>query len=196
MAQPIETSGTTGLVLYVIRISQTDGKVFNTNTLLYETYNQAHWADYAIGLDEYGSCGYYRGVPPPESLVVPATDVFYSQSGGSPAPTDFPPYTLGASQGDNVYSVNGAILPAKNFGLAAGTEETGAAISGTLTVTQMSTDLTNPLQNAYVGRTVYWTSGQLFKCAAAIKTYDATTHILTFTNVPIAPSAGDTFIIA
>ena len=73
--------------------------------------------------------------------------------------------------------------------------ETGAAVTGTLSTTQMSTDLTEVTDDHYIGRLLTFTSGALNKQQTDITDYTGTTKVLTFTALTEAPSDGDTFII-
>ena len=194
MLLPIEVLyPVSGANLYSIRHNP-DGTVFNNNTLAWEAYNSSNWAQYAIALTEQSGSFYYRAAPPTASTDVIATDCIYVRAGATPALGDIP---IGSAQtsGSNIFSINGEVLPATKMGKAAGTEVTGAAISGTLTTKAMSTDLTNALTNAYVGRSIVWTSGSLTGVAAGIVSYNGTTKVIGFTAVPTAPSVGDTFVI-
>lgn len=78
---------------------------------------------------------------------------------------------------------------------AAVTIVTGAAATGTLSTTQMSTNLSEATDDHYIGRTVIWTSGVLTDQASDITDYAGTNGVLTFTAVTEAPSNGDTFVI-
>lgn len=71
----------------------------------------------------------------------------------------------------------------------------GAATSGTLSTTQMSTDLSESTDDHYNGRVVFWTSGVLQNQARTITNYAGTNGVLTFEAATEAPSNGDTFII-
>lgn len=70
-----------------------------------------------------------------------------------------------------------------------------SAVSGTLSQTQMTTDLTEVTDNHYVGRTIIWTSGVLADQQAEVTAYNGTSKMLTFTSVTDNPSAGDTFYL-
>jgi hypothetical protein len=84
---------------------------------------------------------------------------------------------------------------ATKMALSAGTIVTGAAAAGTLSTTQMTTDLTEATDDHYNGRIIIWTSGVLQNQATDITDYDGATKKLTFTAVTEAPTAADTFII-
>jgi hypothetical protein len=71
----------------------------------------------------------------------------------------------------------------------------GAAIAGTLSTTEMTTDLTEATDNHFNGSTLKWTSGVLKDQETDITDYTGATKKLTFTAVTEAPSAADTFII-
>ena len=71
----------------------------------------------------------------------------------------------------------------------------GAAITGTLSDTQMTTDLTEITDNHYNGKTVIWISGNLAGQASDITDYDGGSKMLTYTTVTEAPANTDKFII-
>ena len=71
----------------------------------------------------------------------------------------------------------------------------GNAIAGTLSTTQMTTDLTEATDDHFNGRTLIWTSGVLLGQATAITDYTGASKLLTYTAVTEAPSAGDDFLI-
>lgn len=73
-----------------------------------------------------------------------------------------------------------------------------AAIAGTLSTTQMTTDLTNATDDAYNGRTIVFignTTAALKGQATNITDYVGATKLLTYTAVTTAPAAGDQFLI-
>lgn len=189
----IETIYPTGNNLYAVIQDPATGKVWNTGTNLFETFNGSHWSNYAIPLTERANTGYYSAAYPSQ-ITIPTSEALYLRAGGSPALGDAP-ITLGNSQGSNIAAISGSMAAAKNASAAAGTEVQGAAATGTLSTTQMSTNLANTLAGAYVGRTVVWITGVLAGVAAAITGYIPTNGVLTFTQVPSAPANGDTFVI-
>ena len=79
--------------------------------------------------------------------------------------------------------------------LGADTIVSGAAEAGTLSVTQMTSNLTEATDDHYIGRVVIWTSGVLANQASDITDYTGATGMLTYTAVTEAPSATDTFVI-
>lgn len=84
---------------------------------------------------------------------------------------------------------------AAKLALSAATIVSGAAVAGTLSATQMTTDLSVAVDDHYNGRIVIWTSGALQNQATDITDYDGATKRLTFTAVTSAPVAGVTFVI-
>lgn len=87
------------------------------------------------------------------------------------------------------------VLGATRLGISASTMVTGSAITGTLSTTQMTTDLTEDTDDHYNGRNIFWYSGALAGQATAISDYDGTTKTLTFVATTSAPANGDDFII-
>jgi len=86
---------------------------------------------------------------------------------------------------------------AANLALSAGASGivVGAAEAGTLSTTQMTSNLTEETNNHYVGRVIIWTSGVLAGQATDITAYLGSTGRLTFTAVTEAPSPADAFLI-
>lgn len=181
-------------------VDELAGQFWNTNTNMRESFNSANWAHYAIPLSEYTGTGIYFAAYP---ASIPAgqlsTQIIYQQNGSTPTLPSLPGgdsfLSMGQSQGTNIQTINGNGTAAINLALATATEIVGAAVTGTLSTTQMSTNLINANNGAFVGRSIYWTSGALVGMGSAITGYAVTNGVLTYTAVPIAPSAGDTFII-
>jgi len=98
---------------------------------------------------------------------------------------------------DLIKAVTDALTTAAAAKLAssAGTIVTGAAQAGTLSTTQMTTNLTEVTDDHYNGRIIIWTSGVLANQATDITDYDGASKMFTYTAVTEAPSAGNTFVI-
>jgi len=92
-------------------------------------------------------------------------------------------------------AINGSTAAAAQLARSAATIVNAAAIAGTLSTTQMSTDLTEATNDHYKGRIIIWTSGTLVNQATDITAYNGTTKVLTFTLTTEAPLATDTFVI-
>ncbi|MES2155454.1 MAG: hypothetical protein V4510_10000 [bacterium] len=198
MPTPIETTGATGLSLYAVS-HHPDGRVWNTtlNSGLggWEAYNGGHWAQYAIALTEQGTSGYYRGTYPAAISGVLTSEVIYAN--GTPTLGDAPYAGPAQSQGANVAAVAGdAAVPAK-MQASLSSMVLGAVIAGTLEAAAFTTDVTNSNVNAYAGRSLYFTTGDLAGQGSTITGYDPDSGTITvagaFTG---APSADDVFIIA
>jgi hypothetical protein len=84
---------------------------------------------------------------------------------------------------------------ATKLALSAGTIVTGNAITGTLSTTAFTTDLTEATSDHYNGRIVIFTSGVLTAQATDITDYDGATKTVTVTAMTEAPSNGDDFLI-
>ena len=95
----------------------------------------------------------------------------------------------------DIGSINGSTPAATNLKKAALGIVSGAAIAGTLTTSQMTTDLTEATNDHYVERVVVWTSGVLAGQAATITAYTGSSKMLTYSITTDAPSAADTFVI-
>ena len=192
MTQPVEVSYTPGATLYFV-VHHIDGTVWNGTT--WEAFNPANWTTYAQPMTEQAGSGYYRGDYPSAIVGVLTTEAIYAQAGVSPALSDAPSVGLGQSQGSNIVTVAGSKTAADNMGVSGGTMTRGTVQSGVQTTSSMVTNLPATLTDAYKGRAVIWTSGVLANVAAAVTAFNHTTGVLSFTAVPAAPSAADTFII-
>ena len=91
--------------------------------------------------------------------------------------------------------INGSAAAAAQLAKSAAVIVSGTAIAGTLSTTQMTTDLTEATNEHFNGRIIIWTSGVLLYQATNITAYDGTTKMLTYIATTEAPTAGDTFII-
>lgn len=95
----------------------------------------------------------------------------------------------------NAAAIHDNVTAAQRLASSAALIVAGAAESGTLSTTQMTTNLTEATDDHYRGRILIWATGSLTAQAAEITGYEGTSKLLTFTTVTEAPSAGDTFII-
>ncbi len=89
----------------------------------------------------------------------------------------------------------GLVLGVVPLALGASGVVTGAAVTGTLSTTVMTTDLAQTTDDHYIGRIIVWTSGDLAGQATDITDYSGTNGTCTFTAVTEAPSNTDAFII-
>jgi len=71
----------------------------------------------------------------------------------------------------------------------------GQCITGTLSTTAATTDLTEATDDHYIGRTIVWITGVLAGQASAITDYAGATKTLTYALVTDAPSNGDRFVL-
>ncbi len=83
-----------------------------------------------------------------------------------------------------------AMLEASAEGIIA-----GAAVSGTLSTTEMTTDLSETTDDHFVSGIIVWRTAALRYQKTQITSYDGTTKKLGFTAVTEAPNAGDKFVI-
>ncbi len=95
----------------------------------------------------------------------------------------------------DVEAVNASTTAAANLALSAGVMIAGAAFTGTLSTTQMTTNLTEATNDHYKGRIIIWTSGTLLGQATDITAYLGSTKMFTYTATTEAPLNGDTFIV-
>lgn len=99
--------------------------------------------------------------------------------------------------GVDAVAISGSATAADNLERGALAAVLGAAVSGTLSSTQMSTGLTEATNDHYKDRMLIWTTGSLAGVAVKITAYNGTTKVITYNATPTgeSPSDGDTFII-
>jgi len=95
----------------------------------------------------------------------------------------------------DMLALDGSTDAATNLKASVSTILRGSAITGTLSTTQATTDLTEATNDHYNGRRLIWTSGVLIAQATPITDYDGATKMLTYVALTEAPSNGDTFVI-
>jgi hypothetical protein len=95
----------------------------------------------------------------------------------------------------NAVAVSGDIAAADNLEAFASVVITGSAVTGTLSTTQATTDLTGYVNDELVGRTIVWTGGTANGQAARIYDYISTGGDVRFTTIATAPANADTFVI-
>ena len=95
----------------------------------------------------------------------------------------------------DIVSISGSTAAADRLEASAETIVVGAAATGTLSTTQMTTDLTETTDDHYSGRIIIWTSGVLKDQGTDITDYDGTTKMLTYSAITESPSNGDSFVI-
>ena len=122
-------------------------------------------------------------------------DARASQTTADAIETDTQDIQSTLAAGVDVDSIDGSTEAATNLRIAAEVEVTGTAIAGTLSTTQMTTNLTEATDDHYNGRVIIWTSGVLVDQATDITDYTGSSKLITYTAVTEAPSADDTSII-
>lgn len=204
MAGLIETFTETGLTLYAM-VRNEAGQVWNGSS--FEAWNASNWATYAIAMTEQTSSGVYSvAVPAGINTAQRLSIVVYNQLGGSPAAGDEKYWQErsewnGSSWGmDNlpvdVTKIDGSATAAQLLSISARVMISGAAQTGTLSVSQMTTDLSYTIANLLAGRVLIFTTGDLAGRAAVIAGYAVSGGRITFaTPLPQAPVNGDEFII-
>lgn len=96
----------------------------------------------------------------------------------------------------DITKINTSAPAASNLGISSNTMLTGNAITGTLTTTTFTTDLTSTTNDIYKGRIVIFTSGILTREVKVISAYNGSTKLITLsTALTAAPSNLDSFII-
>ncbi len=200
----------TGNTVYDVLMSMTTGKIWNGAAMV--DYDQADLADYAIPtVEQSGSGRYILAVPgglPDDNYW--ASPYLETVSPGTPTwgdtPIDIQRFgwrdgnIVDLASGLNMAQIDGSDAAAEKLAVSAGAMVIGAAEAGTLSDSQMTTDLSATVANIYAGRVLYFTSGANAGLAVLITAYVVADGLLTFIAfnnqpAPSAPSAADTFII-
>lgn len=109
--------------------------------------------------------------------------------------TRLPGALVGGLMSSDVTAISTSTAAADNLEASAEVIIVGAAATGTLSTTQMTTDLSEATDDHWIGRIVTWTSGVLLGQSTDITDSSGTDGLLTFTAVTEAPSNTDTFVI-
>ncbi len=195
--QPVVMGYSSGKTCWFMAFRQSDFKVLRVSDHTWVTFVLGNLAQYVMTYTEIASTGVYVGYYPEDFLLdVLPIEVSYQQAGVSAAlPDDLPVISTGQSQGVNVQAINTNVPAASNLGESTSVIVPGAVASGTPTTTGLISNLTNSLDDAYVGRIIIFTSGTLIAASAIITRYSGTTKALIFTAFPTAPAIADTFVI-
>lgn len=132
------------------------------------------------------------GSPPAGTSGIPAVNV--TQLGGdAQSATDLKDFAdAGYDPGTN--KVQGVVLVDSVTNLNSGII-TGSAVTGTLSATVATSDLTGYADDQLIGRVIIWLSGDCEGEASDITDYASASGTLTFTALTTAPANGDTFKI-
>lgn len=179
-----------------------------------ESYASAHLTTYGVGMPEDTGSGRYiftmpGGVPNGNYLLTPylLTTPPNLTLGGDTA-LDIARMgwrdgnIIDIASGLNVVQINGSAVAAANLAVSAATFVIGAVAAGTISGSQMTTNLApaNAFTNMYAARTLIFTSGVNAGLAVLVTAFSVTGGKLTFVAynsqpAPAVPSVGDTFII-
>ena len=95
----------------------------------------------------------------------------------------------------NVAQISGDTTSADNLEASTETIVLGTAVTGTLTTTTFTTNLTEATDDHYIGRVVLFRTGALAGQGGAITDYDGTSKLITVAAMTEAPANNDTFVI-
>jgi len=106
-----------------------------------------------------------------------------------------PAALIGGRMDSDVEAINNNTAAADNLSKSAQGVVSATAVTGTLTTTTMTTNLTEVTDDHYIGRVIVFITGALAGQATNITDYDGGTKLLTFTALTEAPSNSDEFVI-
>jgi len=93
---------------------------------------------------------------------------------------------------DQITGADGVILATSQTQVG---QINGAAATGTLSVTQCTSDLSGYVNDELIGRTITFTGGTANGQQARITDYASASGLVTFTTITTAPANADTFVI-
>lgn len=109
--------------------------------------------------------------------------------------TRLPAALISGRMSADMQGIGGSATAASKAGSVFDSLVTGQAQTGTLSTTQMTTNLTEATNDHYNGRLITFLTGTLAGQQTDITDYDGTTKALTFTALTEAPANGDAFVI-
>lgn len=146
--------------------------------------------------DSYARLGTPAGASVSADIAAVKAETASIQTDTNDIQTRLPAALTGAgNMKTDALAINGSTSAAAQLGKSAIGIVSGSAVTGTLSTTQMSTDLTEATNDHYKDLVLKWTSGALLGQATSISAYNGSTKVLTFTAVTDAPANGDTFVI-
>jgi len=194
-------SGVTDQYIYFFAVDSTDFSTPETGLTTFTVYRSRNGAAAAAmttptinETDATNMPGVYELLLDEDMTIGADNDseemIFYiTHAGMAPVPRTIELYD------NNVTSIGGSATAATNLSASAESIVSSSALTGTLSVTQMTTNLTEAADDHYNGRVVLWTSGALAGQGSDITDYDGTTKMLTYTATTEAPANTDTFVI-
>jgi len=95
----------------------------------------------------------------------------------------------------NMTQMDGETSPVTNLAAAADAIIRGSAVTGTLSTTVMTTDLTGYADDELIGATVVWKSGTAAGQRSTITDYASSGGTITYDVIATAPANADTFVV-
>lgn len=186
-----------GLTAYYVRSRGSATSI----TLATQTVTGAHTDGGFVEVDSTNMPGKYR-IDFPDALFATGVDevaVFISGAANM-IPVYIRYQLLDAISASNPVAANMEQVSGSATGVATFAQMirggvTGSAITGTLSTTQMTTDLTETTDDHYVGRTVVWLTGALAGQAKKVTAYTGASKLVTYETATDAPANTDTFVI-
>lgn len=123
------------------------------------------------------------------------TDVAAVETDTQDIQSRLPAALVSGRMSSDVVAISGSTTAADNLEASALGVITGQAQTGTLSTTQMTTDLTGYDNDRLIGRVIVFTSAPLAGEATDITDYASASGLVTFTAITEAPTNGTTFVI-
>ena len=186
-------------------VSASDGSAFTGSVTAHVTVDAGDQAAGSVGA---GACAHegngYHTYAPAQAETDGALLAFtFTGTGAVPATVQvetvsFDPHDtvrLGLTALPNAAADAAGGIPAAKLSASAAGIITGTAVAGTLSTTEMTTDLTETTNDHFNGRAVVWTSEPLAGQARTVTGYDGTTKKLTFSMLTDTVPEGAAFVI-
>jgi len=114
---------------------------------------------------------------------------------GTTIPALLPAALVGGKIDANVGAISASTTAADNLEESTEAIIPGSSVTGTLSTTQSTSDLSGFLDDELIGRTIIWKSGTANGQASDITDYASASGLLTFTAITTLPANGDLFVV-
>jgi hypothetical protein len=173
-----------------IRLAKNGADIVDRNDATAPVHDEVGYYDIVLDATDTGTLGRLRVIYNGPTVNLPVWQDYMV------VPANVWDSMFGADKLDtSVVELNGDATAAANLAVGALGLVYNTAKAGTLSTTQMSTNLTEATDDHYIGRTVVWTTGVLLGQASDVTDYVGVNGVLTFSALTEAPGAGDQFIL-
>ncbi len=172
-----------------VSIQRQSDKRWWTGTMFQLTHRTVAMIEQTGNVAEEGEYTYLFTVP-----ATPSTDVYHWSAKYNGPPAQYSKGVIRTAD-VNIHHIDANRDAAIGFRAAVKTVTRGKVVAGTLSTTEMTTDLVETTNNHYRGRAMYWEDGPLEDQQTQITTYDGGEKKLSYRQVTDVPQVGNKFVI-